>query len=287
MNLSFEILLIGSIMAASCSLVGVFLVLHGVALMSDAISHAVLPGIALMFLLTNNLNSPLLFFGASCAGLLTVWLTQALINTERLHKDAALGIIFPLFFSVGIILISQYARNVHLDMDIVLVGELAFAPFNRLYWGGLDCGPVALWSMLATLLCNGITLMLFYKEFSLALADKTLAQLLGFSPLLMYYLLMTLTSITAVTAFDSVGAIVVVAIMITPAASAFLLTKRLWPMIQTSVCISICSVLIGYAAAHAWDLSLAGCLATVNGVIFFMVFIASNKKTLSLNNPST
>src|SRR5260221_5607357 len=147
--LQVEIVMIAILAAVTCCLPGVFLVLRGVAMMSDAISHAILLGIVVMFLLVQSLTSPLLIVGASLSGILTVLCTEMIIKSKRLKQDAAIGLVFPLFFSVGVILVSQCARNVHLDTDMVLLGELAFAPFNRLVLQGIDCGPSALWVMSA------------------------------------------------------------------------------------------------------------------------------------------
>jgi len=244
--LRLQIIAIACLVSIATVLPGVFLVLRGVALMSDAISHAILLGIIGMFLLVQRLDSPLLIVGASLAGLLTVVATEMLIQTQRLKKDAAIGLVFPLFFSIGVILISQYARNVHLDTDMVLLGELAFAPFNRLIVYGVDIGPNALWLMAGIVLINSLAVALFYKELQLATFDPKLAYVLGFSPTVMYYGLMTLTSITAVGAFDVVGSIVVVALMITPAATAYLLVERVAPLLMLSMVIGVSCAVGGY-----------------------------------------
>ena len=140
-----EIILIAAVVAASCALIGSFLVLRRMALMSDAISHAILFGIVLMFFVVESTTSPLLVLAATLTGLLTVALVEALTRTQLVKEDAAIGLVFPLLFSIGVILISRYAANVHLDVDAVLLGELAFAPFNRLIVAGIDIGPQALW----------------------------------------------------------------------------------------------------------------------------------------------
>jgi manganese/zinc/iron transport system permease protein len=270
--LQIEILLIALIASVTCCLPGVFLVLRGVAMMSDAISHAILLGIVLMFLWVQKLESPLLLIGASCAGVLTVVCTELIIYSKRLKKDAAIGLIFPLFFSIGVILISHYARNVHLDIDMVLLGELAFAPFNRFFIGNIDCGPYALWIMSTVLLMNVVCVKIFYKELLITTFDPTLATMSGFSPFLFYYGLMIVTSITAVATFDVVGSIMVVALMITPPATAYLVTKRVNAMIAVSVCVSILSSLFGYALASYADVSIAGSIASMTGVFFVMAF---------------
>jgi len=276
--LELEILSIAILVCCAAVLPGVFLVLRGVSLMSDAISHAVLLGIAIMFFLVQRLDSPLLLLGAGITGLLTVWCTESIIKTGCLKKDAAIGIVFPLFFSVGVILISLFARNVHLDADMVLLGEIAFAAFNRFIFFGHDLGPCALWTMGTIFLLNLTFVWLFYKELKLITFDTEYAIVLGYSPTLLYYGLMSITSITAVSAFDIVGSIVLVALMITPPVTAYLLTNKLFNMIVLSVGIAIASALSGYACSWWADVSIAGSIATAAGVIFLLVLCFSSQK---------
>lgn len=275
-NIHVELIIIATLTAITCCLPGVFLVLRGVAMMSDAISHAILLGIVSMFLIVQKLDSPLLLIGAACAGVLTVLCTEMIIKSKRLKQDAAIGLIFPFFFSVGVILISQYARNVHLDVDMVLLGELAFAPFNRLIVAQIDCGPYALWIVAIALLINLFFIRIFYKELVLTTFDATLATMSGFSPTFFYYSLMILTSITAVTTFDVVGSIMVVALMITPAASAYLITLRVKDMIIVSIVFAIISALFGYILASWADVSIAGSIVSVTGFLFVLSCAARN-----------
>ncbi len=277
-----ELIFIAVLTAITCCLPGVFLVLRGVAMMSDAISHAILLGIVIMFLIIQRLNSPLLIFGAATAGILTVICTEMLIHSKRLKQDAAIGLVFPLFFSVGVILVSQCARNVHLDIDMVLLGELAFAPFNRLIVAGIDCGPHALWVVAIALLINAFFIRFFYKELMITTFDATLATITGFSPTLLYYGLMTITSITAVATFDIVGSIMVVALMITPAATAYLLARKIDQMIALSIAFASFSAIFGYLFASWADVSIAGSIASMTGV-FFVFGLFWSKKGITWN----
>lgn len=272
-SISLSISAIAVISAVACVLPGTFLVLRGVALMSDAISHAILPGIVIMFLLVRQLNSPLLLVGAACAGFATVVLTEYIFQTKRLKKDAAIGLVFPLFFSVGIILISLYTRTIHLDVDMVLLGELAFAPFDRLHIFSYDCGPCALWVMGVLALCNALFILIFYKELSLSTFDPIFAYVIGYRPQSVYYVLMILTSITAVGAFNVVGSIVVVALMLAPPATALLVTEQLKPLLITSILFAVSAALLGCSFAAYADVSLAGSIASANGLIFFTVLV--------------
>ena len=267
-----EIQWIAAVTAAACALPGVFLVLRRMSLMSDAISHAILLGIVLAFFVTENIASPLLVLAAALTGVLTVSLVEVLNRTRLVREDAAIGLVFPALFSVGVILISRFAGNVHLDVDAVLLGELAFAPFNRLVVGGTDLGPRTLWLMGGVLLLNAAFIAAFYKELKLTTFDAALAGALGFAPGAVHYLFMTLVSVTAVGAFDAVGSVLVVALMIAPPASAYLLTDRLPRMIGISMGLAVVSALAGYWMSYLFDVSIAGSMATMTGVVFLLVF---------------
>ncbi len=270
MSASIEIQLIAVTVAVACALPGVYLVLRQLAMMSDAISHAILPGIVIAFFLTEDLGSPLLIVGAALAGVLTVALVEVLRKTGLLKEDAAIGIVFPALFSVGVILIARYAGDVHLDVDAVLLGELAFAPFDRLVVGILDI-PKSLAVMGVILILNVVFITLFYKELKLATFDKALAASLGFAPAVIHYALMGLVSVTAVGAFDAVGSILVVALMVAPPAAAYMLTDRLRTMLVLSAALGIVSALSGYWMARMLDASIAGSMATMAGVVFGIV----------------
>ena len=283
-GLHIELIIIAIITAIACCLPGVFLVLRGVAMMSDAISHAILLGIVSMFLIAQQLDSPLLIAGAVCAGILTVICTETIIRSKRLKQDAAIGLIFPFFFSVGVILISQYARNVHLDVDMVLLGELAFAPFNRMNIGGFDCGSYALWVVSGAMMLNACFIRLFYKELVVTTFDATLATMGSFSPIFFYYGLMIVTSVTTVAAFDIVGSIMVVALMITPAATAYLVSKRVSEMIVISIFCASFSAVFGYIFASWADISIAGSIASMTGVFFICGLFYSSKPVIIISD---
>ncbi|MBA2669358.1 MAG: metal ABC transporter permease [Gemmatimonadetes bacterium] len=273
-----EIQLIAVVVAVACALPGVFLVLRRMALMSDAISHSILLGIVLAFFVVEDLASPLLIAAAAATGVLTVSLVELLNRSRLVKEDAAIGLVFPALFSIGVILISRYAGNVHLDIDAVLLGELVFAPFDRWQMGGQDMGPRILWLMSAVLLLNALFLALFYKELKLTTFDAPLAAALGFAPGLVHYGFMTLVSITAVGAFDAVGSILVVALMIGPPATAFLLTDRLPRMILLSAGFGALSAISGYWASYALDVSIAGSMATMTGVWFGLAFLLAPER---------
>lgn len=279
----FEIQLIAVVVALACALPGVFLVLRKMSMISDAISHSILPGIVLGFFATQDLSSPLLILMAALAGILTVVLVESINHTGLVKEDTAIGLVFPAMFSIGVLLISRNANDIHLDTDAVLLGELAFAPFNRYMPGGIDLGPKSLWVMGLILICSVTVLVLFYKELKISTFDKELSTSLGFSPILIHYLLMSMTSITTVGAFDAVGAVLVVALMIVPAASAYLLTDNLKKMIWIACTIGAISALSGYWLANLLDASISGSITTNLGVIFlFIYFFAPGKGLLAV-----
>lgn len=275
-----EIQLIAVVAAVACALPGVFLVLRRMAMMSDAISHTVLLGIVLSFFLVEDINSPLLIVGAALMGVITVSLVELLNRTGLVQEDASIGLVFPALFSLAVILISRYAGNVHLDSDAVLLGELAFAPFDRFLVAGRDLGPISLYVMGGILLLNLAFIFVFYKELKLATFDSGLAAALGFSPGLIHYGLMSLVSVTAVGAFDTVGSILVVALMIAPPATAYLLTDGLPQMLGLSALIAAGGAIGGYWLAHGLDANIAGSMATMYGLIFAIVFLLAPERGL-------
>ena len=270
-----EIQMLAVVVAAACALPGAFLVLRKMAMMSDAISHAILPGIVAAFFLTHNLNSPLLILAAAATGVFAVLLVELLMSTQRVREDAAIGLVFPVLFSIGVLLIARYAGDVHLDADAVLLGEPAFAPFDRLVALGRDIGPRALYAMGAVGLANVAFVALFYKELKIAAFDAGLAATLGFAPTLIHYGLMTFVSITAVAAFDAVGSILVVALMVAPPTAAYLLTDRLRDMILLSAGLGVVAAVAGFQAARLLDVSIAGAMASAAGVVFAVVWLAA------------
>ncbi|WP_158978930.1 metal ABC transporter permease [Cellulophaga sp. L1A9] len=273
-----EIQLIASIVAIACAIPGTFLVLRKMAMISDAISHSILPGIVIGFFITQDLNSPLLIILAAFTGIITVVLVEYIQKTGLVKEDTAIGLVFPTLFSIGVILIAKNANDVHLDVDAVLLGELAFAPFDRMIIGGVDIGPKSL-IIIGTILIITITLLfLFFKELKISTFDAGLAASLGFSPTVIHYGLMTVSSVTTVGAFDAVGAILVVALMIAPAATAYLLTTDLKRMLVLAIVFGVTGAISGYWLAHILDASIAGSITTMLGIIFFLVYLFAPSK---------
>jgi manganese/zinc/iron transport system permease protein len=266
------IVLVGALVGIAASLLGTFLVLRRESMLSDAISHSVLLGIVLAYLLTGTLDSPLHVVGAALAGLGTVWLTDLLVRSRRVKNDAAIGLVFPALFAVAVLLINVYARDVHLDTDAVLLGEIAFAWLDVVDVAGLEVAR-SLAVMLVIAIVNAAFVVLLYKELKLSTFDAALATALGMRPGLIGYALLGLVSITAVGAFDAVGAILFVAFVIVPPTAAYLLTDRLWRMLVYGCLIAIGSSLGGYAFALAYDVSIGGAMASATGLFLLLALL--------------
>lgn len=281
MSSDFWIILTACLMSAACGLLGCFLILRKMALIGDAISHAVLPGIAIAFLLSGTRDSLAMMIGATALGLLAVFLIQWLQNSG-IQSDASIGIIFTALFAIGVIIISLNARNIDLDLDCVLFGEIAYVQWDTWTANGIDMGPRSVWMLGSALLIILLLLALFYKQFKISAFDPAMAVACGIPVMLFHYLLMGMVSMTSVASFESVGAILVVGMLIIPASTAYLLTDRLGRMLMYSVLTGVVSSIIGYYTAYVLNASIAGSIVTVAGILFGFAFVFSPKHGILL-----
>jgi manganese/zinc/iron transport system permease protein len=263
------IVAIGALVGIAATLLGTFLVLRRESMLSDAISHSVLLGIVAAYLLTGALDTPFHVVGAALAGLGTVVLTDLLVRSRRVKGDAAIGLVFPALFAAAVLLINVYARDVHLDTDAVLLGEIAFAWLDVVPVFGLEVAR-SLLTMASITALNLAFVVLLYKELKLATFDPALAFALGLRPALIGYALLGLVSVTAVGAFEAVGAILFVAFVIVPPAAAYLSTDRLGAMLLYGCGIAVAASVIGYAFARAFDVSIGGSMASATGVFLLL-----------------
>lgn len=266
---SLYILIITSL---ACAVLGVFLVLRRLSMVSDAISHSVLLGIVIGYFVTKDIGSVLLIIGASLFGVLTTVCIELLIKSKRVTEDASVGIIFPLFFSIAVILITRYARNVHLDTEVVLIGEIILAPLHRINFLGLSL-PKALIQMSFVLLINIVFIAVFFRKLKISSFDPVYAGVAGIAGAGLYYVFMALVSFTAVSAFESVGAILTISFFISPAASAYLISKNLKITIFLAAVYAVVNSCIGYFLAVKFNVSMSGMCALVSGLTF-MITIA-------------
>ncbi len=272
--------IIVTLVAVACAIPGTFLVLRKMSLISDAISHSILLGIVIGFFIVGDTSSPLLIVLAALAGIVTVFLVEFIQKTGLVKEDTAIGLVFPALFSIGVILIAKNANDVHLDIDSVMVGDLSLAPFDPLLINCqegiadscINLGPKAIWVIGTILIITLILLFAFFKELKVSTFDAGLASALGFSPIIMHYGLMTVSSVTIVGAFDAVGPILVVALMIAPAATAYLFTKDLKKMLMLACFFGVFSAISGYWLAHILDASISGSMTTVLAILFLLVY---------------
>ncbi|MBG9982232.1 metal ABC transporter permease [Aerococcaceae bacterium DSM 111020] len=278
MNLLIDIMLVAIAVSLSCSIIGVFLVLKGATMVSDAITHTVLLGIVLGYFVTQDMNSPFLMVGATLVGVLTVYLIETLRHTNLVDQDAATGIVFPFLFSIAIILITRFAGDVHLDTDAVFAGEIGFTVFDRFTLSGIDIGPKAFWRSIGIFFLNCGFVYYFYKELQVAIFDPNYAKSLGISVTAIHYLLMALTSLTAVGSFEAVGSILVVGLIVGPALTGFLWSDKLEHVIAIALVTAVFNAVAGVYIAYQIDLSYSGIIATVTGCVALLSFIFSPKK---------
>ncbi len=265
--------LMGFLVAAACGWIGCYLLLQGMALLGDAISHTVLLGIVLAALMTEQVGGSAMFVGAALTGLITTALIEALHSTCRVKEDAAIGIVFTSLFALGVALLSIFASRAHIDTEHVLYGDLgAVANAEALTLGKILIPiPVAQMALVAGLVAALI--VAFYKELLVVSFDPQLAASLGLRPRAVRYGMMAVLSITVVGAFSSVGSILVVAMLIAPAATAYLLTRRLAVMFGWSTLASGLSSLLGYHLAFWLDVSIAGVMVSVACGLFGLAFL--------------
>ncbi|MDF9795444.1 manganese/zinc/iron transport system permease protein [Catalinimonas alkaloidigena] len=270
----FWIILTGALVASSCALLGCFLLLRKMTMVGDAISHAVLPGIVLAYLVAQTRASLPMLIGAALFGVLTTVLIEVLHKNGKLQVDAAIGVSFTWLFAIGVILITFFADKVDLDQECVLYGEIAYVPLD--VWisnNGSNLGPISVWLMGANLLIVLAFVLIGYKGLLITSFDPMLAATVGISTAFWHYALMSAVSLTTVLSFESVGAILVVAFLIGPAATAYLLTENLRKMLFIAVGAGIVAAVGGYLLAVAVDGSIAGAMAACIGLEFMLAFL--------------
>lgn len=268
--IEFWTLAIASVTALACALSGTFLVLKREALVSEGLAHAVLPGIVIAFALTGNRTSPLLLVGAAAMGLVMILAVQAIRRTGVVDATASLGVVFPALFSVGVLLTSLELAGTHFHADCIIEGNLALAPLDRLELGGRDLGPRAFWSVSAALLLVACFLLLLFKELKLMTFDGELASSLGFRPGRVHVAWLAVVSFTVVASFEAAGSILVVALMIAPAASAVLWANDVRHVLGLAAVLALASAFAGHHLGLVMDIAPAGPMATSAGVLFLV-----------------
>lgn len=244
------IVLVTSLVAVICAIPGSFLLVRRQAMLGDAISHAVLPGIAIGFLISGDRGGGWMLSGAIIAGLTTTVLTQFLRGIAGVERGAALGVVFSTLFALGLLLIVQVADSVELDPACVLYGQVELVPLDLIDIGGIQV-PRVLPALIGVLLATGLVVGLVWKELVVSSFDPATAQGQGVPTAIMNQILMVLVATACVVAFESVGSILVIALLVTPAAIARLFTDRLLRVVVISAAIGIGFSMLGHFAAVA------------------------------------
>lgn len=273
------IVVIAGLLSTGCAMLGSFLVLRRQALLPDAVSHAVLPGIVLIFLLTGQRASLLTIIGATAFGLLCVLGFEWLRRTGIVASDAALALMFPALFSVGVLLIGQFASGAHIDMDSALYGEITFAPVRTVAVAGLEVPRALLVTGAATLAVIAVVVVL-WRPLSVSTFDPEFAESSGLGGRTAGRVLLVAVAGLAVVAFDSVGAILVVTFFIVPAATALLLARRFGSMLLIAVLCGWTASLAGQQTAVWFNSSTAGTIGLAAVTLFLLALVLAPRRGL-------
>ncbi|CAH0118325.1 MULTISPECIES: metal ABC transporter permease [unclassified Paenibacillus] len=244
-----------------CGIIGCFIILRGMALMGDAISHAVLPGVALSYLFGVNY-----FFGAVLTGVLTAIGIGYISQNSKIKNDSSIGIMFTSAFALGIILITILKSSTDL-YDILFGNVLAVRPSDM--WTTFGIGIFVL---------AGV--YIFYKELLVSSFDPTMSQAYGLPNKLIHYFLMTLLTMVTVASLQTVGIVLVVAMLITPASTAYLLTNRLWKMLFIAAGCGALSAILGLYVSFRFNLASGATIVMVATILFIAAFMFSPKQGL-------
>ena len=281
---AFLIIFTATLIAISCGLLGVFMMLRKMSMTGDAISHAVLPGIVIGFFISGSQRGLEVIIGAGILGILATLIIDWLRKKARVQLDASIGITFTLLFAIGIILINLLAYKVDLDQECVLYGEIAYLPIDL--WisdSGINFGPRIMWLAVLNLGLVLTFILLLYKELTITSFDESFSLVIGLPAGAINLALMSMVSYTTVSSFEAVGAILVVALFVVPPATAFLWTKKLVPLIQLTCVLGVVISILGYYLAYLMDSSIAGMIVAVSGVVFLAsAFIKSKKPNFKL-----
>jgi len=242
-----------------CGVIGCFIILRGMALMGDAISHAVLPGVALSYMIGINF-----FFGAVFTGVLTALGIGFISQNSRIKHDVSIGIMFTAAFAFGIILITLMKSST--DLYHILFGNV------------LAVRPEEMWTTLIIGIIVLGCIYLFYKELLVSSFDPIMAKAYGLPTRFIHYLLMILLTLVTVASLQTVGIILVVAMLITPASTAYLLTDRLWVMLYLSAGIGVLSAILGLYFSFTYNLASGATIVLAATFLFVLAFIFSPKQ---------
>lgn len=273
---TLAVVLMGFFAATACGLLGVFLILRRMALVGDAMSHSVLPGLVGGFLLAGTRSTGVMFAGALVAAMVTTLIIEFIHEKSRVKQDAAIGITFSTLFAFGVILITLFADKVDLDQDCVLYGDMTHVGIAEpIQVGGVVLAPPAVLRMGIVAALTSLAIALFYRSLLVSSFDPGLSVSLGINTRRVHHALMIGLSIVVVSAFEAAGAILVIAMLIVPGATMLLLTHRLPRVLWGTVIHAALSTLIGFHLAMWLECSVAAAMVVAGGGLFLLAWIAS------------
>jgi manganese/zinc/iron transport system permease protein len=265
------VMLTGFFVAAACGLVGNYLLLRRMALMGDAVSHSVLPGLVVAFLITGSRNTGAMLFGALLAGVVTTVVIETIQRKTRVKQDASIGVTFTTLFAIGVVLVSIYSGQVDLDAECVLYGDIGMLVMEPIMgWGEW---PAALTRSAAVAVTCMVLVVAFYKQLLVSSFDPGLARSLGINPTVVHYSLMVVLSIVVVSAFEAVGSILVIAMLILPGATASLLTHRLSRVHLLAVLHAALSAVGGVHLSLALNCQIGPAMVVAGAFLFCLAWL--------------
>lgn len=276
MSFLAALFLLTAVTSITCALPGVFLVLRRQSMLVDAISHAVLPGIVIGVFLSGSLHSPVMIIFSTLMGLLVVWVSNRLRASGLLTGDADQGVLFPVLFSLGVLLLSTVFASVHICTDTVLAGDLNLMALRseHIIIGNINLGPKTMWELLVVFVINALFIGIYYRTLKTSTFDRQHALSINMPVTAVENMLMVLTTITIIVAFSVAGSILVVALVICPAATALLISHTLPDMIIKTLLIAVVSAVAGCVLAWQLNLGTSSMMAFTDGVIFLLVMLA-------------
>lgn len=278
---SFWIVVMGFLVVATCGLVGTYLLLRRMALVGDAISHSILFGLVVAFMIFRSGGTMVMFVAAVATGLLTVGIIEFIHRQSRVKTDAAICIAFTTLFAAGVVLLSvaEVKGPVHLDAECVLYGEIAFVPLDPpVEVFGLVLGPTPVVRMAAVLVALLVLATVFYKELLVTSFDPALAKSLGIRVGIWHYGLMAVLSIVIVSVFEAVGAILAVAMLVVPPMFAAQLSDRLPVRFALVFLHAALSSVLGYQLSVWLNCSPAGAMVVVGALLFLLAWAVTRPR---------
>lgn len=275
MSVALSVVMIAVVTALCCGVCGIFLVVRGQAMLSDAMSHGMLPGIVISAWIVGSINSLWLLVGATLMCMLVVVCAEIFRQTKLVSTDSAVGLLYPGLFAVGIILISTVFKKVHLHEDAVLEGDINIASINHWQVGTYDLGPKYFWLMLVVLLLNIIFIYVMWRPLVVSSFDSQSARMQGLPASLLNYSYMFVLSVTLTAAFKMAGVVLVVALLVVPAATARIVVTRIETMMLVTVFMALVGAIGGFALAYKYDLATSATMSMFQGLVFLGVFLGS------------